>query len=57
MTTDTLLSLALETIKDIVSEDGNEVMKMNIEVTEHLIRFICEQINYRILNIKIKQNC
>lgn len=55
MITDLLLTNALSTIKDIVDEDGNEVMKMNIEITEHLIKFISEQINYRILNMKIKQ--
>lgn len=50
-----LLNLALEKIKEIIAEDGNEIMSLNIEVVEHLVKFINEQISYRLLNLNLKE--
>jgi hypothetical protein len=52
---DLLLSLALEHIKDILTEDGNEIMSLNVEVVEQIIKFINDQINYRLLNVDVKK--
>jgi len=52
---DLLLSLAVERIKDILIEDGNEIMNLNVEVVEHVIKFINDQINYRLLNLNVKK--
>ena len=52
---DLLLSLAIERIKDVLTEDGNEIMSLNVEVVEQIIKFINDQINYRLLNLNVKK--
>lgn len=55
MQNDLLISLAIECIKEVLTEDGNEIMSLNLSVVEYILKVVDDQIKFRLLNLNLKR--